>query len=161
MTIAPFDPFVKGYYITQSYTTAEVKDKRNSITETFNDLVTDIFQTWFEKGYINCIMLNDGSKASKGPVETPRMYAPVKTEVKRKVKYTSFVKVEQTQRIGILTQVLRLKMIEVDVWIIPKFTNLEYVKKIGFLGGVNVSYANLQWYIKELSRCSNISTKEF
>ena len=77
-------------------------------------------------------------------------YAKVKKERKRKIKYTTFVRVIQVQPIGALTNKLKLRLAPVSVWITPKFTELMHLRRIDFLRGVNVRHSDLTWYTKTI-----------
>lgn len=89
------------------------------------------------------------------------MYHPAsKLNSRKKVKYTIFVKVKQSVNIAALTRFLRDDMISTDTWVTPKFMANEEIRRIGFLGGINLHHSCIKWYTNLLYQCTGMVNEE-
>lgn len=47
---------------------------------------------------------------------------------------------------SILTNLLRDRLQKINSWVTPKFSRPENTNRIGFLGGINSKFSDIQWY---------------
>lgn len=152
------DPYDQAYYITQTYTPKQMKDSKK-VEHTFETLVKDILQEWLDEEHITEIILTDGERCSTIEEEFgnfARYYAKVKKEGKKRVKYTTFIRVMQKKPIRTLTKNLKTRLAQADAWIFAKFSNAEHVRRLGFIGGVNVKHSYVIWYMSALTDIAHL-----
>ena len=126
----PVTAFPQSYYITQTFTPIEARDKNNSIEIHFKNMIYDTLKTWQRKQMMSVIILSDHYQVALPINYSGELHGPIKREGTRKVKLTTYFRVIQNYSIGVMTKVVKESLKGADGWIFPKFSGMEHVYRM-------------------------------